>query len=162
MRNIVILNSLHFSYPLPILMRVSYNTLIVKQNTSDYYKYSKKRPHRLAQPPQINAFGVGTPIFEFQVVTMGGKYGAGEADDAIDEEGKDEEVINDFAFQHPIYEQHGPTRKHVEEQHAAANAAGVCQFAQQTNAKGDDSGLQQISGHDQLAAKEIVDIKLEE
>lgn len=41
MRNIVILNSLHFSYPLPILMRVSYNTLIVKQNTSDYYKYSK-------------------------------------------------------------------------------------------------------------------------
>ena len=42
MRNIVILNSLHFSYPLPILMRVSYNTLIVKQNTSDYYKYNKK------------------------------------------------------------------------------------------------------------------------
>ena len=41
MRNIVILNSLHFSYPLPILMRVSYNTLIVKQNTSDYYKYSQ-------------------------------------------------------------------------------------------------------------------------
>lgn len=44
MRNIVILNSLHFSYPLPILMRVSYNTLIVKQNTSDYYKYSQKHP----------------------------------------------------------------------------------------------------------------------
>ena len=43
MRNIVILNSLHFSYPLPILMRVSYNTLIVKQNTSDYYKYIEKR-----------------------------------------------------------------------------------------------------------------------
>lgn len=43
MRNIVILNSLHFSYPLPILMRVSYNTLIVKQNTSDYYKYNKKQ-----------------------------------------------------------------------------------------------------------------------
>ena len=42
MRNIVILNSLHFSYPLPILMRVSYNTLIVKQNTSDYYKYTKR------------------------------------------------------------------------------------------------------------------------
>ena len=42
MRNIVILNSLHFSYPLPILMRVSYNTLIVKQNTSDYYKYNNK------------------------------------------------------------------------------------------------------------------------
>lgn len=42
MRNIVILNSLHFSYPLPILMRVSYNTLIVKQNTSDYYKYNKR------------------------------------------------------------------------------------------------------------------------
>ena len=62
----------------------------------------------------------------------------------------------------PIYEQHGPTRKHVEEQHTAANAAGVCQFAQQTNAKGDDGGLQQISGHDQLATKEIVDIKLEE
>ena len=41
MRNIVILNSLHFSYPLPILMRVSYNTLIVKQNTSDYYKYKQ-------------------------------------------------------------------------------------------------------------------------
>lgn len=55
--------------------------------------------------------------------------------------------------------QHG---KHVEEQHAAANATGVCQFAQQTNAKGDDSGLQQIGGHYQLAAKEIVDIKLEE
>lgn len=93
---------------------------------------------------------------------MGGKYGAGETDDAIDKEGKDEEVINDFVFQHPIYEQHGPTRKHIEKQHAAANAAGVCQFAQQTNAKGDDGGLQQISGHDQLAAKEIVDIKLEE
>ena len=43
MRNIVILNSLHFSYPLPILMRVSYNTLIVKQNTSDYYKYMEKK-----------------------------------------------------------------------------------------------------------------------
>ena len=43
MRNIVILNSLHFSYPLPILMRVSYNTLIVKQNTSDYYKYMDKK-----------------------------------------------------------------------------------------------------------------------
>lgn len=43
MRNIVILNSLHFSYPLPILMRVSYNTLIVKQNTSDYYKYTQNR-----------------------------------------------------------------------------------------------------------------------
>ena len=43
MRNIVILNSLHFSYPLPILMRVSYNTLIVKQNTSDYYKYSEMK-----------------------------------------------------------------------------------------------------------------------
>lgn len=43
MRNIVILNSLHFSYPLPILMRVSYNTLIVKQNTSDYYKYTDKK-----------------------------------------------------------------------------------------------------------------------
>ena len=43
MRNIVILNSLHFSYPLPILMRVSYNTLIVKQNTSDYYKYKENR-----------------------------------------------------------------------------------------------------------------------
>ena len=42
MRNIVILNSLPFSYPLPILMRVSYNTLIVKQNTSDYYKYPEK------------------------------------------------------------------------------------------------------------------------
>ena len=43
MRNIVILNSLHFSYPLPILMRVSYNTLIVKQNTSDYYKYTEMK-----------------------------------------------------------------------------------------------------------------------
>ena len=49
MRNIVILNSLHFSYPLPILMRVSYNTLIVKQNTSDYYKYTKmKANHNLS------------------------------------------------------------------------------------------------------------------
>ena len=46
MRNIVILNSLHFSYPLPILMRVSYNTLIVKQNTSDYYKYSEKHSYK--------------------------------------------------------------------------------------------------------------------
>ena len=46
MRNIVILNSLHFSYPLPILMRVSYNTLIVKQNTSDYYKYN----HFIVEP----------------------------------------------------------------------------------------------------------------
>lgn len=30
MRNIVFLNSLAFSYPLPILMRVEYNSLIVK------------------------------------------------------------------------------------------------------------------------------------
>ena len=50
MRNIVILNSLHFSYPLPILMRVSYNTLIVKQNTSDYYKYTKKGSFILHKP----------------------------------------------------------------------------------------------------------------
>lgn len=52
MRNIVILNSLHFSYPLPILMRVSYNTLIVKQNTSDYYKYRK----RIAKTNQLVCF----------------------------------------------------------------------------------------------------------
>lgn len=52
MRNIVILNSLHFSYPLPILMRVSYNTLIVKQNTSDYYKYTKNN-----RPPQLYSEG---------------------------------------------------------------------------------------------------------
>ena len=45
MRNIVILNSLHFSYPLPILMRVSYNTLIVTQTTADYYKYQETRSH---------------------------------------------------------------------------------------------------------------------
>lgn len=53
MRNIVILNSLHFSYPLPILMRVSYNTLIVKQNTSDYYKYTdlKANHNILAENP---------------------------------------------------------------------------------------------------------------
>ncbi len=49
MRNIVILNSLHFSYPLPILMRVSYNTLIVKQNTSDYYKYTNFNRKRKKQ-----------------------------------------------------------------------------------------------------------------
>jgi hypothetical protein len=30
---------------LPILMRVSYNTLIVKQNTSDYYKYIENNPN---------------------------------------------------------------------------------------------------------------------
>ena len=47
MRNIVILNSLHFSYPLPILMRVSYNTLIVKQNTSDYYKYTENPMNKI-------------------------------------------------------------------------------------------------------------------
>ena len=40
MRNIVILNSLAFSYPLPVLMRVEYNSLIVKQSTSNYHKYS--------------------------------------------------------------------------------------------------------------------------
>ena len=39
MRNIVILNSLAFSYPLPVLMRVSYKSLIVIQDTSDYHKY---------------------------------------------------------------------------------------------------------------------------
>ena len=50
MRNIVILNSLHFSYPLPILMRVSYNTLIVKQNTSDYYKYTKMKANHNYMP----------------------------------------------------------------------------------------------------------------
>ena len=60
MRNIVILNSLHFSYPLPILMRVSYNTLIVKQNTSDYYKYKEKNKKQLSsklksvQPPLLS------------------------------------------------------------------------------------------------------------
>ena len=41
MRNIVILNSLAFSYPLPVLMRVSYKSLIVIQDTSDYHKYMK-------------------------------------------------------------------------------------------------------------------------
>jgi len=30
MRNIVILNSLEFSYPLPVLMRVFYKALIIK------------------------------------------------------------------------------------------------------------------------------------
>ena len=50
MRNIVILNSLHFSYPLPILMRVSYNTLIVKQNTSDYYKYKYLKANHNSNP----------------------------------------------------------------------------------------------------------------
>lgn len=45
MRNIVYQSTLPISYPLPILMRVSYNTLIVKQNTSDYYKYSEKNIH---------------------------------------------------------------------------------------------------------------------
>lgn len=54
MRNIVILNSLHFSYPLPILMRVSYNTLIVKQNTSDYYKYTEIH---IKNPEKISIFG---------------------------------------------------------------------------------------------------------
>ena len=53
MRNIVILNSLHFSYPLPILMRVSYNTLIVKQNTSDYYKYMEKKQINALSPVNI-------------------------------------------------------------------------------------------------------------
>ena len=43
MRNIVYQSTLPISYPLPILMRVSYNTLIVKQNTSDYYKYTKMK-----------------------------------------------------------------------------------------------------------------------
>ena len=56
MRNIVILNSLHFSYPLPILMRVSYNTLIVKQNTSDYYKYTEKRMKVTRLMPLIYPF----------------------------------------------------------------------------------------------------------
>lgn len=41
MRNIVILNSLAFSYPLPVLMRVEYNSLIVKQSTSNYHKYTE-------------------------------------------------------------------------------------------------------------------------
>ena len=43
MRNIVILNSLAFSYPLPVLMRVEYNSLIVKLSTSNYHKYKKSR-----------------------------------------------------------------------------------------------------------------------
>ena len=55
MRNIVILNSLHFSYPLPILMRVSYNTLIVKQNTSDYYKYTKMKANHNQRWLEVNA-----------------------------------------------------------------------------------------------------------
>ena len=57
MRNIVILNSLHFSYPLPILMRVSYNTLIVKQNTSDYYKYTKMKANHNSLSRSINRYG---------------------------------------------------------------------------------------------------------
>ncbi len=57
MRNIVILNSLHFSYPLPILMRVSYNTLIVKQNTSDYYKYSYLKANHNDIQPLPNLYG---------------------------------------------------------------------------------------------------------
>lgn len=59
MRNIVILNSLHFSYPLPILMRVSYNTLIVKQNTSDYYKYSEKDAKTRIRSCVRRIFGAG-------------------------------------------------------------------------------------------------------
>ena len=59
MRNIVILNSLHFSYPLPILMRVSYNTLIVKQNTSDYYKYTDRLQ------PKREAVGYSSPFWEY-------------------------------------------------------------------------------------------------
>ena len=58
MRNIVILNSLHFSYPLPILMRVSYNTLIVKQNTSDYYKYKEKGVAGYASPGHLYEAGI--------------------------------------------------------------------------------------------------------
>ncbi len=59
MRNIVILNSLHFSYPLPILMRVSYNTLIVKQNTSDYYKYTNlKANHNINEPTFLDVVDV--------------------------------------------------------------------------------------------------------
>lgn len=61
MRNIVILNSLHFSYPLPILMRVSYNTLIVKQNTSDYYKYKHKIGNLTTIGPPISAFTLNSP-----------------------------------------------------------------------------------------------------
>ena len=65
MRNIVILNSLHFSYPLPILMRVSYNTLIVKQNTSDYYKYTNFRQIRIAEKPSFRLPIKNTPIHLF-------------------------------------------------------------------------------------------------
>ena len=64
MRNIVILNSLHFSYPLPILMRVSYNTLIVKQNTSDYYKYREMK---------ANHNGLGAPLVCTEAVSNGSK-----------------------------------------------------------------------------------------
>ena len=60
MRNIVILNSLHFSYPLPILMRVSYNTLIVKQNTSDYYKYKKMKANH-NRPESFNIQRLAVP-----------------------------------------------------------------------------------------------------
>lgn len=60
MRNIVILNSLHFSYPLPILMRVSYNTLIVKQNTSDYYKYSELMANEVEFKLKIRTDGKDT------------------------------------------------------------------------------------------------------
>ena len=62
MRNIVILNSLHFSYPLPILMRVSYNTLIVKQNTSDYYKYNKKLQTFVLNDMETACFIVAAPV----------------------------------------------------------------------------------------------------
>ena len=63
MRNIVILNSLHFSYPLPILMRVSYNTLIVKQNTSDYYKYRYKFCSITEKADSIPSFSLFSNIF---------------------------------------------------------------------------------------------------
>ena len=72
MRNIVILNSLHFSYPLPILMRVSYNTLIVKQNTSDYYKYTNlkanhNRPYHF--PRSCYAVFNGSKILIWKQIT---------------------------------------------------------------------------------------------
>lgn len=69
MRNIVILNSLHFSYPLPILMRVSYNTLIVKQNTSDYYKYSIKKRHFFEIFP-IFALSNSAPLMKYDRILL--------------------------------------------------------------------------------------------
>lgn len=53
MRNMAVLHSPAFSYPLPVLVRVLFNLLIFKGKILYYNKY-RQNPHLLGLPVQAN------------------------------------------------------------------------------------------------------------